>query len=281
MKSETMENNTHAFALRDTLNEISNACPDVKNILLFKENGDVINTEESLKETGENIVNSLLEVLGEAACLGGIQNINFSGANGIVNVSRMNEYYLVMVVRKEADLAYLTTLTNMLVPTVLKVLKRIDPTLETTLNEPKNEPTETPSNRMNDQTAESIEIPKQSEQHSARARLPEVSQANTKKILPEPQVNQFIVEHIGGIFASPDVARIDSNTLSHWKDLYEDQKIEEVNIESFGGKSTRCKIKAIRDTKSEGKGIIQIPEKIRQVLEIKKGELVRVKPVIE
>lgn len=63
--------------------------------------------------------------------------------------------------------------------------------------------------------------------------------------------------------------------------MYEDKKIEEASIETFGGKKLRCKLKPIKDSKYEGKGAIQIPEKIQQTLEIRKGELVRVKPVIE
>ena len=63
--------------------------------------------------------------------------------------------------------------------------------------------------------------------------------------------------------------------------MYEDRKIEEVEIETYGGKSTRCKLNPIKDAKYEGKGVIQTPEKIQTILEIRKGELVRVKPVIE
>jgi hypothetical protein len=73
---------------------------------------------------------------------------------------------------------------------------------------------------------------------------------------------------------------MDNEILSQWKEMYEDKEIEEAEIETFGGKSTRCKLKPIKDSKYEGKGIIQMPEKVRKVLEIRKGELVRVKPVI-
>jgi aspartate carbamoyltransferase regulatory subunit len=69
--------------------------------------------------------------------------------------------------------------------------------------------------------------------------------------------------------------------LLQWQELYEDRKIEEAEIETFGGQSTRVKIKPIKDSKFEGKGIVQMPEKIQNALEIRKGELVRVKPVIE
>ena len=43
----------------------------------------------------------------------------------------------------------------------------------------------------------------------------------------------------------------------------------------------QCKVKTINDPKLEGRGFIQIPEKTSRMLEIKKGELVRVKPIAE
>ena len=59
------------------------------------------------------------------------------------------------------------------------------------------------------------------------------------------------------------------------------KKIDEAMVETFGGKSVRCKLKPLKNAKLEGKGVIQIPEKIQQMLNVGKGELVRVKPVIE
>lgn len=75
--------------------------------------------------------------------------------------------------------------------------------------------------------------------------------------------------------------RIDNKILSEWEELYENKTIEEVEIETIDGKTTRCKVKPIKDSKYEGKGIIQMPEKIQLALEIKKGELVRAKPIVE
>jgi hypothetical protein len=63
--------------------------------------------------------------------------------------------------------------------------------------------------------------------------------------------------------------------------MYDDREIEEVEIATFGGKSARCKVRPIKDAKFESKGLVQIHEKVQFTLEIKKGELVRVKPVIE
>jgi hypothetical protein len=100
-------------------------------------------------------------------------------------------------------------------------------------------------------------------------------------LLPEPPVNQLIVENLGGLLVPSDTVRIDSAILAQWEELYADRKIEEVEIETFDGRKTTCKVKPIKDSKYDGKGTVQMPEKIQSTLEIKKGELVRAKPIVE
>jgi len=270
-----MENDVYSFVLRNTLTEITNACPDIQNIFLFKEDGDIISGEEKAQEEAAvSTVNALDEVLEKAKALGGTQSISLEGTEGTVNVSRVSDFYLVTVVPEKADLKYINVFTNILLPTVLNLLDKIAPTLnrnsqpETESEEPKIRPVIKPDEESTEEAADD------DEKHEA-------SIASTEKILPEPQVNQFIVENVGGLFASSDTVRIDCDTLSQWAELYEDKKIEEATIETFGGKSVQCKLKPLKNAKLEGKGIIQIPEKIQQTLNVRKGELVRVKPVIE
>ena len=74
--------------------------------------------------------------------------------------------------------------------------------------------------------------------------------------------------------------QLDSEILKRWSMLLDVKEINEVDIETFGGKTARCKTKVITDSKLEGRGLIRVPEKTCQSLEIRRGELVRVKPVI-
>ena len=97
----------------------------------------------------------------------------------------------------------------------------------------------------------------------------------------EAPATQLIVENIGGLLVPSDTVRIDNETLTQWENLFEGKKIEYVEIETFDGKTTKCKVKPIKDSQYFGKGIVQIPEKMQLTLEIKRGELVRVKPIIE
>jgi predicted regulator of Ras-like GTPase activity (Roadblock/LC7/MglB family) len=270
-----MENDVSSFVLRNTLTEITNAYPNIQSIYLFKEDGDFISGEErAQEEAAVHTIDALDEVLEKAKALGGLESISLEGTKGTVNVSRVNDFYLVTVVPEKADLKYISVFTNVLLPTVLKLLDKIAPVLnrnslsETESEEPRVRPVIKPDEESAEEAAE------KHEEHEA-------AEAGPEKILPEPQVNQFIVENVGGLFASSDTVRIDCDTLSQWTELYEDKKIEEATVETFGGKSVRCKLKPLKNAKLEGKGIIQIPEKIQQTLDTRKGELVRVKPVIE
>ena len=270
-----MENDVYSFVLMNTLTEITNACPDIQNIFLFKEDGSIISREEKTQEEAVvHAVDALDEVLEKTKVLGGTQSISIEGTKATINVSRVNDFYLVTVVPEKADMKYVNIFTNVLLPTVLNLLDKIAPALnqnsspKTLTEDPEAKPSENPIEEPNEETAENHE------NHGA-------AELGTEKILPEPQVNQFIVENVGGLFASSDTVRVDCETLSQWTELYEDKKIDEAMVETFGGKSVRCKLKPLKNVKLEGKGVIQIPEKIQQMLNVGKGELVRVKPVIE
>lgn len=227
-----MENDVYSFALRNTLTEITNAWPDIQSIFLFKEDGDIISVEEKAQEEAAvRTVDALDGVLEKAKTLGGAQTIILEGTKGTVNVSRMNDFYLVTVVPEKADLKYINTLTNVLVPTVLKLLEKINPALNRESQpEPENEepminPDIKPIETSTEETAEGHE------EH-------ETSEASPERILPEPQVNQFIVENVGGLFASSDTVRIDGDTLSQWTEMYEDKKIRGSLNRDFRRKKT-------------------------------------------
>ncbi|MCK4669211.1 hypothetical protein KAT21_03730, partial [Candidatus Bathyarchaeota archaeon] len=85
----------------------------------------------------------------------------------------------------------------------------------------------------------------------------------------------------GGLLVPSDTVRIDSDLLSQWEEISGSMKIEEVEVETFDGKTSRCKVKPIKDSKYAGKGIIRMPGKIQLNLEIEKGELIRVKPAVD
>jgi len=88
---------------------------------------------------------------------------------------------------------------------------------------------------------------------------------------------QLIVDTLSGFFVG-DSVQIDTELLEEWAKLLNQKSISEVEIESAEGEATQCKAKEINDSKLKGKGMIRIPEKVCKTLEVKKGELVKVKP---
>jgi predicted regulator of Ras-like GTPase activity (Roadblock/LC7/MglB family)/DNA-binding Xre family transcriptional regulator len=88
---------------------------------------------------------------------------------------------------------------------------------------------------------------------------------------------QLVVDTLSGFFVG-DSVQIDTELLEEWAELSNQKGISEVEIESFGGEATQCKVREINDSKLKGKGMIRIPEKVCKTLEVKKGELVKVKP---
>ena len=176
---------------------------------------------------------------------------------------------------------YVNTVTRVLIPTVLRLLEKICPTplkSKSPLTETKHQPKIPMVKELErpEPVAEPVEETVMEEPKETLA-----AETKHEPLLPEPPVNQFIVENIGGLLVPSDTVRIDSEILSQWEELYEGRKIEEVEIGTFDGKTMRCKVKTIKDSKFEGKGIIQIPEKVQLALEIRKGELVRAKPIVE
>ena len=92
-----------------------------------------------------------------------------------------------------------------------------------------------------------------------------------------PTSKQLVVGTLSGFFVG-DAVQIDTKILGEWDKLFEDRSVDHVEIEAFGGKATQCKVKEINDPKLKGKGLIMIPEKVCKKLEVKKGEMVKVKP---
>jgi hypothetical protein len=155
-----------------------------------------------------------------------------------------------------------------LVPTMVKLIDMINPTLADGSQDSRKEPL------AEESAVEELEPIEEDPGPS----IPSVP------LLPEPPVNQFMVENLrslGDFLGSGDTVRIDSTTIMQWKELVGDLEIEEVVVKTFDGKMARCRFKSIKGSDYDGKGVIQMPEKIQAILQIKKGDLVTVQPVIE
>jgi len=221
-----MDKDTYATALKNTLTEVRNICPDISCSFIFTREGMVIaGDEQSANVPVEKTVNSFQSLMEKAATIGGLYTMIVNGSKGKVHISSVNDMYLVISTSKNADMTYVHSIANVIVPTVLKLLKSVAPT------PPKTAPAQ-----------------------------------------------QLIVESISGFFVG-DTVQVDEEILRQWLKDFKGKSVGEVEVESFGGKVIQCKVKAISDSKYEGKGLIRIPEKVARELQVNEGELVRIKPV--
>jgi hypothetical protein len=291
-----MNNEVYSFALKNTLQEIQNICPDVSNTFIFKDGKLIAQDETTPEKTVNQTIDAFTAITEKADILGGLNAVTIQGANGQANIACMNDFYLTTISSKEADEKYVNTLTRILIPTVIRLVEKIHPaqtgdeTLTTVIPEPAEpEPEEDEvaedevSEEITDQTEEEEnEMPEEetvpTEDEEEQFEEPEI---DTEPLLPEPPVTQLIVENLGGLLVPSDTVRIDQEVITHWNELYGDKKINEVTIETLSGKTTRCKFKQIKKSKDAGKGIIKMPEKIQLTLETSQGALVTVKPVVE
>lgn len=270
MEVKIMDNEAYSFALKNALNEIRNVCPDIQNSFMFREDGEIVAGDENTpQKTMVRVTHAFDGILEKAEAIGGVEGVTLEAGKGRVNVSCVNDLYLVTVTSKKADMNFVNTVTRVLIPTVLKLLEKISPApLKNTPALPEIPMVE----EAEEPTEELAEEPTAGETEET---------LEPEAMLPEPPVNQLIVENLGGILVPSDTVRIDRETLAQWEELHDGGKVEQVEVETFDGKTTQCKIKPIKDSKYEGKGIIRMPDKIQLTLEIKKGELVRIKPIAE
>ena len=278
------ENDVYAIALQNALGEMRNACPDIQHAFIFKETGEIVAGDaETPQKVIVRVLDAFNDIFNRAEAIGGVEIVTLKCGGGTVALHSFGEHNLVIVTSANADLKYINTLTRVLIPTVLKLLEKISPTPLKNIPAQQSPPTPLPIPTLKGET----ETPKVDESlKEAGAEEPIIEKPKEEEIKTEAPsfevpATQLIVENIGGLLVPSDTVRIDNETLTQWESMLEGKKVEYVEIETFDGKTTKCKVKPIKNSKYFGKGVVQIPEKMQLTLEIKRGELVRVRPIIE
>ena len=263
---DMIDEETNSFALKNALTEIGNICPEVKLSFVFNQEGKILaEDEKSAKYNAEKIVGNFEEIFQKSHAIGGVNSITIDAKRGKIIISNIQEgVYLATVTSKNVDMKYLETVSRVLIPTVLKLLEKIAPA-------PLKKPATKKSAAVKEESREKTITEEISE--------PVLDEEVKPKLSPIP-TNQLIVDTFGGLLVRQDTVKIDSEILSQWSEMLNEKDINLVEIETFEGKTAQCKVKPIKDTKLRGKGIIRIPEKLCELLDIKKGELVRVRPAI-
>ncbi len=294
-----MSNQVYALALKSTLQEIQNVCPDITNNFISKDGKILAKNENTQEETATQTMEAFNKITESANIIGGLEAVTIQGAKGKVNIAAMNDFHLTTVSSKEADEKYVNTLTRVLIPIVIKLVDEIQSaSIENeaitsddeaiTIVEPEPVEEEVTEEIVYEPEVEEAENaqPEELDEEAAMRKLyedtePAELEVDDEPLLPEPPVTQLMVENLKGFRVPSDIVRVDQEVIAQWNELYSDKKINQVEIEALNGKTTRCKFKQIKKSKDAGKGIIKMPEKIQVTLETAAGELVTVKPVVE
>lgn len=300
-----------SLALRNALAEIKNALPAINWSFILTSDGTVISSEENGVDPNMAKAASSFQALAErASAVGGLDNLLITGEKGKVYVSTINDLYLVAGLDKNADLIYFRSLTGAVLPTVLKVLDAVTSSVSSTPTPFKptppipyspakpapSRPLPTLSDLKIEEEKETVEEepyveaqePEEPEEPEGPQELqapetvepssPESLEAHTR--LEDIPSQQLIVDRFSGLMVKADTVQLDADVLKRWSALLDIKEIQQVDVETFSGKTARCKAKLINDSKLEGRGLIRIPEKTCQLLDVRRGELVRVKPVV-
>jgi hypothetical protein len=256
-----MSNEVCTLALKNALNEIRSVCPEITHTFIFTEDGENLAEDQNTNEASVNDAQEAFRALADKSePVGRIDSATFKGSQGRINFTKFNDFYVANVSSNEADQKTVTNLTRVMIPTMLKLVRQGIPDATEQLKEPEFK-------------VQPIEI---------KARYEEIPV--TEPGLPEIQASQFMVENLGfgGFMTDPDTVLVDTAQIGQGTEMFGDKHISKVvinNIET--GKNIICGFKPIKESKFEGKGIIQIPEKIRITLHVQKGDKVSIKPVLE
>jgi predicted regulator of Ras-like GTPase activity (Roadblock/LC7/MglB family) len=269
------------LALNSALNEVKHVCPNVQHAFLFTADAQLVAKDYVTDEAAADAAAQAIQALSKHAhAFGGLDSFTFQGENHKVTITGLNEFYLATIADCEVDEQSLRNLIHVVIPTVIKVLQTVNPNL-TTKSPTENQFPPEPEGLDNEPQAPTMDLT--SQETPAEIPEPVYGKSEPEPTLPEAPASQLMVETLSGlglVTCSENVVRVDREVLSQWKNFYGDQKILEVEVEEPQvGKKLRCHFKPVRDPRLEGKGVIQISEKLQQLLEIRKGALVTVRPV--
>ncbi len=249
-----MSTEARKLALKNTLSEIKNVCSDVTNNLIFRENGEILVEDGNITKDTVKSAQETFHALNErATTVGGIESVTFKGTKSMVCVMRFEDLYVTTISSSGADEKAISNLTRVMIPTTLKMVQNVYPTI-------KNGPQEVPS------------------KPELKARQPEV-------LVNEVSASEFSVETLtifGGFMVDPDTVYVDRALIVEWTEKYGEKPIEKISLEAAStGRTVQCKFRPFRDTKYENRRLVQLPEKIQTILHIQKGAKVLIRPVFE
>jgi predicted regulator of Ras-like GTPase activity (Roadblock/LC7/MglB family) len=285
-----MRDEAYSMALRKALTEIKNICPGVQASFLIDKEGKVIASDTKSPEVSfEKTVKALESLLEKTGAIGGLDSLVINAQKGKVRISWISDMYLAMITSENVDMTYLQTISRVLIPTVIKLLDSITGAA-TPIKLPPSKPSfasrpsfVNPPKKIEPQKETEVATDKEIDEETVEEETespesPALRPTSTLQHGLREDLHQLVVDTVGGLLVRGDTAEIDTEILNEWSANYNNAPINQVEVQSFNGKSVICKVKPPKDSSIEGTGIIRITEKACKDLDVKKGEIVRVKP---
>jgi predicted regulator of Ras-like GTPase activity (Roadblock/LC7/MglB family) len=291
--------------LQTVVDEYSNLSPQTTNVFIFRKHGETIAANQATTEdqTKPAIAN-FADLAAKTELIGNLESLTINGVSEQLIISTIDDLYLATVSSKKANLKTLRSLSQVLIPTIVRLIDqqnfdKSEEVPQTFQAFPEEEPVEESVVSQEELTVDSTFDSDEAEISQTLQNLPEEEaieesvmsqeesnmdsdfepESSMEPALPKPPINQLMIEKIKGMLVASDTVRVDSEVIEGWTELYGDKALL-VNIQTLDGKTTTCKFKPAKESKSNAKGIIQIPEKILQTLQASKGQLVMVSPEI-
>jgi len=237
-----MNRDLYAIALNNALKEIKKAYPEIHHSFIFTNNLDIIAADtETDQETMKKIQEAFEKIKENSKVIGEIKRFQINGKNGKLSLTSIENMFLVLKTSKNMEKTHIYSITNIIIPTVLKTLEAFAPKHLQPPSSQKELKVDTLSGFF---AGDSVEIDS------------EILTAWTNNDDPRERIRAALTGE--KMIQGP---------------------IDNVKIETAEGNSTQCKVKEIDDQKMKGKNIIRIPEKLCKNLEINKGDLVKVHPI--
>ena len=123
-----MERDPYAVILKNALNEIKKAYPNINHSFIFSKNGSIVTEDpETNKESMKKIVESFETLRDSTKVIGNLQGFQFNGKNGKLILSNIKDMYLVLETSEKADKSHIYAITHAIIPTILKTMETIAP----------------------------------------------------------------------------------------------------------------------------------------------------------
>jgi hypothetical protein len=268
-------------ALQTILEEVKHIDREITSTFIFKGNGVTVAADGNTKvDQTKTFIDQFERLNAQAEAIGYIESLTIQGSDCQLSTSAINRLYLTSVCSQAANKKTVKALTCVLIPTVIRLIDEFAPGTEESQVCQQSSVVQTENG-----TIQENELPVDETAPIDETAPREPDPGPQPPLGPQPlfkqsSATQFMVERIVGLFVAGDTVRVDGEVIAKWNELNQGKAVTEVNVETLEGKTLTCKCRPIKDSKLS-QGIVQMPERILQLLETGKGKLVMVKPIVE